>query len=57
MDTREQIEVTIRTAQLGKAVMQLVGVKDKRLAKMHVAGIVEQLTALDEFVESTEKSP
>jgi len=54
MDTREQIEVTIRIAQLGKVVMQLVGVKDKTLAKMHMAGIVEQLTALDEFLDSTE---
>ena len=57
MTALEQTELMIRAAQLGRAVLQLVGVKDKTLAKRFLPGLFEQLTALDEFVESTEKRP
>lgn len=54
MDTKQQIELTIRTATILKCTSQLVSVSDARLAKVMFAECVEQFAALGKFIDSVQ---
>lgn len=51
MQTKEQIELTIRTATLIKSLTHLVGTVDAHLAWMMYCESIPQFTALGEFLE------
>jgi hypothetical protein len=51
MDTRQDLELTIRTATLIKSLSQLIGARDARLSKMMFAEAVEQFGELGSFID------
>ena len=51
MDTKQDIELTIRTATLIKSLSQLVGARDAQLAKLMFIESVEQFGALGKFID------
>ena len=57
MNSKEQIELTIRVANIGKAVMDLVGVKSFPLARMHFSGIADAMVELAKFIDYGNKVP
>jgi hypothetical protein len=52
METKQQLELTIRTATLIKSVSQLVSVHDAMIARLMFHECIEQFTALGKFVDS-----
>ena len=54
MTSKQQIELTIRAAQLGKAVMGLVGVKDMLRAKLHMKSILDEFEKVAKCLQSIE---
>lgn len=50
MTTAEELELTIRVATLIKSLSTMIGVKDRRLAKMMLAESGPQYLALHRFV-------
>lgn len=51
IDTRQDLELTIRTATLIKSLSQLIGARDARLSKMMFAEAVEQFEQLGSFID------
>jgi hypothetical protein len=54
METKQELELTIRTATLLKSVGQLIGVTDARLAKMMFAECVMQFGELGKFIDTVQ---
>lgn len=51
MDSKHDLELTIRTATLIKSLSTLVGASDARLAKMMFAEAVMQFAELGKFID------
>lgn len=56
MDTKQQLELTIRTATLLKCISQLVSVSDAKLAKMMFAECVDVFADLGKFIDSAQSA-
>lgn len=52
MESKQDLELTIRTATLIKSLSSLVGASDARLAKMMFAEAVMQFSELGKFIDS-----
>ena len=52
MNAKEEIELTIRLAGIGKALMSMVGCEDKALLKLMYREVVDLLAGLAEFIDS-----
>jgi hypothetical protein len=52
MDPKQQIELTIRTAQLIKSLSNLVGVEDAKIACLMFYECVPQMEALRKFLDA-----
>jgi hypothetical protein len=57
MTTAEELELTIRVATLIKSLSTLIGVKDRRLAKMMLLESGAQYVALHKFVTGDRPVP
>lgn len=55
METKQDLELTIRTATLIKSLSQLVGARDAHLAKLMFMEATEQYDALAKFIVSIQK--
>ena len=55
MNVKQEIELTIRAAQIAKTVLQLVGIHQLSLAKAMQHEIVEGLLDLEGFFDEIEK--
>lgn len=55
MTGKEPIELTIRAAQLGKAIMSLVGVDDTMIAKLILKDAILQVQDLARFIDGAGK--
>lgn len=54
MDTKQKLELTIRTASVLKAVSQLVGVEDATVAKLMFYECSSQFIELKKFVDNVQ---
>lgn len=54
MESKQDLELTIRTATLIKSLSQLVGAHDAMVARMILAESAEQFDALITFVQSVQ---
>ena len=52
MDSKQSVELTIRTAQLMKAVSGMVGTTDRGVARLVMAEIADVAMKLDRFIEA-----
>lgn len=52
MDTKQKLELTIRTATLLKSISQIVGIEDATVARLMFAECIEQFTALGDFIDA-----
>lgn len=52
METKQELELTIRTATLIKSLSSLVGVTDAKLARLMFYEAVTQFEALGRFIDS-----
>ncbi len=57
MDTKHELELTIRTAQAIKSLTSLVGCSDAMLAKLMFREIVDQLDGLGKFIMALDERP
>lgn len=56
MDTKQKLELTIRTATLIKSLSALIGVQDASIAKLMFNEVVQQFSELDSFIEKSVNS-
>ena len=52
MNAKEEIELTVRIAGIGKALFQMAGCNDKALLKLMYREVVDLLAGLAEFIDS-----